>query len=441
VAFLIEKLTQRIFGSWGNFRGSMAKKFRVLKRTAFFILINFLGTTVPKNAHAVADFGNAAVLPVGRYQTTFRFGNVSDIQDKFSSGGILQSPSRMNQRFDNAFLMKDPEFQKLAKIIDEQLLPHQKPSKDIDMGSLEFAGDAQVSYFVPQIARGMTSNWSIGLAVPIIKYQSDIHTMNGGVNTARGVLSGVTTKPDIGGLQMVSNGPSALFAHKLITNGYREISNRDESFMGDIAIGSSLKLYDTRYLDFFLLNQLTLPTGPKDNPDDLLDLPIFGKTEFQTVLYTNLDVTNWLELGMGVSYTWGITDDIQKRVPANADDKIPPASSKESLEKDPGDAYGIQVASMFKLSSYWQAGTGYEMRIKGKDKYSGSRGSRYDLLEKDTDEEAHIGKFKITYTTIEGFLQGDEKIPYSLTYAFADHFAGRNVERQLTHEVLLKLYF
>src|SRR5690606_23884578 len=141
-----------------NFRGLMSKTSNVLKRTIIFILFISVILTVPKKSHAVADFGNAGVLPVGRHQTIFRFGNVSGIQDKFDDSGILRSPSRMNKRFDNNFLMKDPQFQRLAKVIDEQLLPHQKPSKDIDAGLLEISGKANVSYFVPQIARGITSN-------------------------------------------------------------------------------------------------------------------------------------------------------------------------------------------------------------------------------------------------------------------------------------------
>jgi hypothetical protein len=429
-----------------KFGGLMFNRVVVFNKTTFFIIIFLVLISSTRHVYAVADFGTAAVLPVDRHQTIFRFGNVSGIQDKFNKQGVLQSPSRMNQRFDNTFLMKNPEFQKLAHVID-QLLPNQKPSKDIDLGSLEFKGDASVSYFSPQIARGITSNWSLGIAIPIVRYNSDVRAENGGVNTAKGILAGLSDKmneagSDIGSaVEDLNGGPRVQFANQLELNSYKPLSERNEQFLGDIVLGSSLKLYDTKFVDFYLLNQLTLPTGPKDDPDDLVDLNIFGKTQFQTVLYTNYDIWRWLELGLGLSYNWGITDDIEKRVPRSEEDSLPPAYTKENLKKNPGDSVGIQFASIARLSDYIHVGAGYEVYFKQKDRYYGDRGSRYDLLEKNTDSEASIAKFKFTYSTLDGFLKGDEKIPYSVTYAFADHVSGKNVERELNHELLFKFYF
>src|SRR5690606_3105079 len=125
----------------------------------------------------------------------------------------------------------------------------------------------------------------------------------------------------------------------------KSVSGRDNQFLGDIVLGSSLRLYNTRIVDFYLLNQLTLPTGPKDDPDDLIDFSVLGKTNFQTTLFTNYNLVRWLELGLGVSYTIGIKDDIVKRVPRAENDVIPPASTKESLDKDPGDSVGLQIVS------------------------------------------------------------------------------------------------
>jgi hypothetical protein len=208
-----------------------------------------------------------------------------------------------------------------------------------------------------------------------------------------------------------------------------------------MVLGSSLRLYNARFVDFYLLNQLTLPTGPKDDPDDLVDLNIFGKTNFQTMLFTNYNFVRWMELGVGIGYTWGITDDIVKRVPRSEDDALPPESTKETLDKDPGDAVNVQFASNFITSDYIHFGFGYEWNDKKADKYTGHRNLRYDLLEKDSNTKSEVAKFKLTYSTLNGFLQGTEKIPYSVVYAFADTVRGENIEREMTHELLLKFYF
>ncbi len=428
----------------------MLNKFCVLKRTTFIFTISFAVLAVHKKTHAVADFGNPGVLPQGRYQMTFRFGNTSEIQDKFNSQGTLQSPSRMNKRFDNKFLMSQPKFQGFAKILDEQILPSQKPSVKIDPGSVEFKGNAQVDYFVPQLARGMTKNWSLGFGIPLVRYKSDISMQNRGINTAPGVLKGAASPEKFKDLsksmaaeaQALIDGPSALVANQLRENNFRSISERDERFMGDIVLGSSLKLYDSKSVDLYMLNNLTLPTGPKDDPDDMIDLNIFGKTQLQNVFFANLETYKWLELGVGVFYTWGIPDDFEKRVPESENDFIPRESSKETVRKDPGDAVGAQFYSQVKLSDYYQIGAGYEVARKQADKYRGGNpSSRYDLLEKDTDSNYQIAKFKFTYSTVDGFLRDEVKIPYSITYAFADHISGKNVERELTHEFLMKFYF
>lgn len=437
-----------------KFLGFMIRKKIVLNRTTFFIFLILLAMTVSifghmQFAYAVADFGNPGVLPVGRHQVTFRMGQVSEIQDKFNSSGTLQSPSRMNKRMDNKFLMKQPEFRAFVKMMKEHMLPNVDLEKEADAGAVEFEGNATVDYFAPQIARGITQNWSVGIAIPLVRYQSDIQAYNAGVNTLKTQLPTAVDPAKSGqlnkkmGRQMNSmvDGPKSLMRDKLQGAKFKPVSMRDEQFMGDIVLGSSLRLVDTKRVDFYLLNQLTLPTGPKDDADDMLDLNIFGKTQLQTILFTNYDVSKWLELGVGVSYTWGIEDDIVKRVPRFKGDDIPPYSTRETLDKDPGDAVGAQLYSNVKLTDYYHVGAGYEMSRQQADNYSGSKGSRYDLLEKNTDKTSGIAKFKVTYSAVEGFMRGVEKIPYSVTYAFADHLYGKNVEREMTHELLLKFYF
>jgi len=439
---------------WGKFQGFMIRKKIVLNRTTFFIFLNFVAFTVSNFvqldfARAVADFGNPGVLPVGRHQVTFRMGQVSEIQDKFNNGGTLQSPSRMNKRMDNKFLMSQLDFQAFAKMMKQHVLPNVDIEKEADMGAVEFKVDANVDYFAPQIARGISQNWSVGIAIPLVRYQSDIQAYNTGVNTLKTMIpayfepekSQELNKKQSRQIKAMVNGPKSAMADKFEAAKYKPISLREEQFMGDIVLGSSLRLVDTKNVDFYLLNQLTLPTGPIDDADDMLDLNIFGKTQLQTKLFTNFDVYHWLELGVGVSYTWGIEDDIVKRVPRFEGDYIPPYSTRETLDKDPGDTVGAQLYSNVKLSDYYHIGAGYEMGRKQADNYSGSRDSRYDLLEKNTDTTFGIAKFKATYSAVDGFMRGVEKIPYSVTYAFADHVYGKNVERELTHEVLLKFYF
>jgi len=403
-------------------------------------------------ANAAADFGPAALLPKGRYQAVVRFGDVSHIQQKYSSSGELQGPERMNKRFSNEFLRKIPDAKRLIHLMNSQN-PRKAEGDALDMGELMVQGKAKVDYIAPQLARGMTSKWTLGMAIPVVNYKSDVTTANGGVNNAAELLNEYADDRNLGLIsegikpalvKAVKQGPSQ--ATSVIMNSsdyhYREISPRNEQFMGDVIVGSVYQIYTSPKWDLYLTNELTLPTGPKQDPDDLLSLPIFGKTALKNTLYNNFPVNYWLTFGLGLSYTWNIPDQMTKRVPRYDGDFLPPDSTKENLDRDPGDSVGFQLASIFKLTDYFDLGAGYEMEFRGKDRYSGGKGtSRYDLLENNTGQEAQYVKLKLTYSTVTSYFNGTSKIPYQVTYAFADMVGGVNIERQFTNELLLKFYF
>jgi hypothetical protein len=426
---------------WG-FGGKMFPYTIVKRGTTIWLLMQlFCGLKV----QAAADFGPAAVLPKGRFQAVVRVGNASDIENKYNSSGTLMSPSRMNVRLDNSFLRKNSAGMNKALDQINALDPARKLGDQADLGELNVKGSADVNYMAPQLAYGMTSRWTVGVGVPIINFKSDVHLEQSGVNTLPAILSNVgnvSQKENAELIAAAKKGPAAAANFLLQKQGIKAVDERDENFLGDVILGSVVKIYDSRYWSFFLLNNLELPTGPADDPDDLVDLNIFGRTNLSNTFYANLDVNYWLQFGFGVGYTWGIPDHIVKRVPKSENDFAPPLSSKEKLGRDPGDTITLNLATQMKATDVLEFGVGYELGYKTADKYdTGSQNLRYDLLEKDTYEEFHVAKFKISYTTVSSYLNGKSKIPMSVTYAVSDIFAGKNIERQLSNELLLKLYF
>jgi len=426
----------------GRFVGQKYMHFFALRGLILCLFVSsFFGVT----AWSAADFGTAGVLPKGRFQAVVRFGNVQDIQNKYNDSGTLQSPSRMNVRLDNNFLRNNSAEMRKALDLINSIDPG--TGNQVDLGELNITGQADVNYIAPQLAYGMTSRWTLGVAIPIVNLRSDVHFENRGVNTASAVFNRVgdiaQAKPEMQAqMEMIKQGPEATVNGVLQQQGFKKVSARDQTFMGDIVIGSSIKLYESRYWSFFLLNNLNLPTGPADDPDDLVDLNIFGKTNLANTLYANLDVNYWLQFGFGVGYVLGIPDHVTKRVPRSEGDFAPPENTKEKLSRDPGDTYNIQATSIVKLSDIWELGGGYEFGYKTQDRYrSGNQTARYDLLEKNTDQNYQIARFKVSYTTVSSYLGGKSKIPFIVTYAVSDIFAGKNIERQLNNEVLLKLFF
>ncbi len=422
---------------WGLFGGLMNFKMLV----AMVLIASFEHVVF-----AAADFGPARVLPKGRYQVTFRFGETSHISEKFSESGSLQNPARLNQRFDKDFLLKNsPELGKLLKFLNKTY-PNLKPGDQLDMGALNFEGDAAARYIVPQFSRGMTSKWSLGIALPFVDYKTSLRATSSGVNTSSSVL-GVNSGNNgemsdvLGKAQKLMANSVAAFNSISDNRGYKRVEPREDSIVADLIIGSSYQVFETPKFDIYFINLLTLPTGPKDDPDDLTDLNVFHKTSLKNTLYANYRPLYWVELGLGAYYTAQFQDEVVRRVPTSSEDALPEASTKELLDKDPGDKLGIETSVTVTPFDNFETGLGYDYETKQSDKYKGSRGMRYDLLENGTSTVSHIGRFKMSYTTLSSFVGGKSDVPYSITYAYSDIFSGKNVEREQTHEMLLKFYF
>lgn len=396
---------------------------------------------------AVADFGIPRVLPKGRHQVTLRFGEESHLSEKFDGGGALFSAQRMNQRFDKDFLLRQsPELGQLVDFIDK-LYPHANASKDLDLGALTFEGDVQARYMAPQIARGITARWSLGVAIPFVNYKTTVSPRNNGHNSTPDFFktlsqNNMELNPKIGEAEaLLADGPRGVFNSITDQRMYSRIEPRNYSFLADIVVGSVYEIYRKGMLSLHALNTLTLPTGPKDDPDDLVDLNVFHKTTLKNTFYAGLAPSPYFEFGLGISYAFQFADKREARVPSSEDDLIPDENSKENLNRKLGDFYGIETAVIWTPYERIEFGLGYDYERKESDRYSGNRGLRYDLLERETSSESHVLRLKTSYSTVGSFIGGKSTIPYSLTYAFSDYVKGVNIEREKTHEVLFKFYF
>lgn len=411
-------------------------------------LVGTIGLFLTNLDRAHADFGTAAVLPKGRHQVSFQFGSKLNVHEKFNAAGSLNDISRMNKRMDNAYLKSIPQFKEAFEIIN-QMFPNQKIAERFDPGTLEFRGSAKFNYFAPQIARGITNRWTLGVGIPIVTFKSNVNPHNGGINRTSDEFSKIASPDKIKNLhedlaymqELFAGGPKALFTTFTRSEGYNDVKDMESTFIGDIIIGSIYHLSDTKYWDVYIQNYLNLPTGPEDDPDNLVDPSVFHKRKLETHIYNNIYLGRKLQLGASVGYSWNINDTIVKRVPANEGDVLPVKSSKEKLDRNPGDEVILRTDLIIGPFYNTEIGLGYEKTFQESDRYSGIRGQRYDLLEKDTDSETDVLKFKISYTTVDSFMQGISRVPLSFTYAYSDIIEGKNVEREVTHELIMKMYF
>ncbi len=391
---------------------------------------------------AASGFNAPDVLPGGRRMVSMRQGWVSQIEQKFSSEGQLQSLSQLSRiNFDYERLSGiRPEITELRDVLNS--FGNFGIGNDIHLGRIDINLKPEVSYSVPTVAFGVTDALTIGLGIPIISYKNRVRLdrVEGNVNQLKEIYGGVNAELD-GALKELDVDIVGEFKSYLRERGYKEVRSQNKSYMGDIQVAA---LYafpwgkDTINLSTTTIN---LPTGPADDPDDILDLGIFGETYVEQELLASVQVIPSYFIRTGASYRLTLPDETIARVPLNEEDELPDVSQKENLSRDLGDTIRVFSSIHHKFLKFFEWGFGYEYIGRSQDSYSGERGSRYDLLAADTESSRHMMKFGISFNTIDYYLETKSLLPMFLELRVSDIFRGTNINRQLTQELILQIYF
>lgn len=400
-------------------------------------------------SEAQADFGVGATLPKGVRVFSFRYNYVSGFTEEFDSSGTLKALDRYNIQMDAAAIrtLSPSSYALLNSVLNTQTFPNLAPASALNIGQLNFNGNSSLNVFVPTIGYGLTKTWSIGLAVPIATHSSDVTIGQSGYNNTRDIFgqisanTGALTPAMAMAEADLSRGAAYVFNKERTRLGYKEVKPFENKFMGDVVIGSRTKLSERGPWSLYMVHDLNLPTGPEDDPDDLLDLPVFHLFYLDNGLMQNLIVSPAVALGLGVRYRMNFPDQITVRVPEQAGRPLVSPERKERVERNIADELAIQAVSVVSLAPDFKVAGAFEAAFKGKNEFSGGRGYNYNVLSENTDGYFGKIKFKTTYTRVEHFQKTRSGIPFELSYSFSDSVMGRNYDRQLMHEVIGTVYF
>lgn len=385
---------------------------------------------------------SADVLPAHVNSPAIRFGTISGIGERYTANGSLVTLSDYNSIvFDAAKLAQiEPRVSQLVSVLNQ--FGKQNMGDALTLGTLHLDINPQVNYIAPVHAFGLTKKWTVGVGVPVIKYTNDISLYQSGSNLEqiRAQAGGLSSQLD-SAFDELSVGLVQQAQKELASKGYLPLENHRETFIGDVQVASLYQLYNDATYGVLSKTMLGLPTGPKDDPDDLADLGSFGYASVeQSILGTYRPRANWrLSAKAGVRYT--LPDRIEKRVPRDDQDSLPDASTKETVSRSTGILGSIGASTSYFFLRRWSAGLGMDFLAKASDSYSGSRGGRYDLLSRETNSSATRMRVGLTYDTISAYFAKAALIPAVISYEFSDTIRGFNVERQTVHELTLTLFF
>lgn len=378
-------------------------------------------------------------LPVGVNSASVRIGTVSGIDQRFASDGSLLSLGDYKAvQFTAQNLARfNARAQQLIQALNR--FGSQELGNNINLGVLKPDSKIDVTYYAPVYARGLTDKWTLGLGIPVVNYKNKISfsQVNSNLDYYRNQLSGLT--PDLDSVLNVNlaNETQATLRER----GYREIEDHNETFIGDVQVGSLYRLIGDNWNGVLYSATLGLPTGPKFNADDLAALNVFGRTSFENKLLWSNMLNRSLELVPYVSYLYNFQDQITARVPLDEDDVLPDQKAKENVHRQVGNSATIGGDLIYSLDEQFSMGGGYSLTGKGRDQYSGGQGRRYDLLGQNTNSRSHKVNAQINYSTIKSYSKKTSFMPAIISYNYQDTIAGSNVERRTTNELTLMMFF
>jgi hypothetical protein len=111
------------------------------------------------------------------------------------------------------------------------------------------------------------------------------------------------------------------------------------------------------------------------------------------------------------------------------------------VRRNIGDTITIGTAANYSLYDSFSVAGGYEYVRKAADRYAGDRGTRYDLLMKDSSSQAHRLRAGIYYDTIALYKRTKSFPPLQLGFEVTNTVAGENVDRQMINELTLTMFF
>lgn len=405
------------------------------------ILISLMLLAAPLS-HAM---DSTEILPVGIHSPAMRFGFVSGVDSKYTADGSVMSLNEINTvNFDAAQLARiDPEVTTLVNVLNQ--FSQQQLGSQINLGTLRVETEPSVRYIAPIYARGITDRLTLAVAVPVVFYENKL-TMNQSASNVNAVCAQFKSLqedfPDLkDACQRLDVKVVDAARDEIKKQGFKPIQDRKETVMGDAQLVGLWKAHESGETSTTLRTTLTLPTGQKNDPDDLADLGIFGLTAVEPALLFNYLPWNRIRLALKAGYKFVVPDHPTMRVPGGEGDILPGTQTKERISRNIGDSLLFGGAVNLAITSAITLAGGYEFSHKFADTFAGARGARYDLLARNTKAQSHKLRAAISYDTIALYQRTKSVPPLKLDYEIANTVAGMNSERQMVNELSLTMFF
>ena len=385
------------------------------------------------------------VLPKGVNSPSLRFGYVDGLDTQYSSTGKLESlHDRMSIEFDTKQLIKvKQDSARLIQTLNSFGLGQY--GNDLHLGILHIDSKPKLQYAAAVHGWGISDKWTMGVGFPVLHYQNEISISHEGSNADqfRREFYGIHRDLDDGLVKVENASRNVIteFNSSMTEKGYKPLASKNETLFGDVQVASMYQLYRNRSIALTYKAQLTLPTGKPADPDDLASLDLFGRTSLENTLLSSFKIARNWSFNAKSGLTYFFQDSVTKRVPLNSSEQLVGPEGRENVTRQLGSSYLLGSSINWDMTSRWGVGVGYEYKQKQADSYSGSRNRAYSILAENSDSNSQLSRFGVTYSTVKAYLAKVVQIPFLVNFEISDTFSGKNVQRQLTSELSMVMFY
>lgn len=394
----------------------------------------------------LSSAGRTELLPKGVWGLNLQYGSFDRLAYRFNDQGIYQRLDTKNTfQIDAKQLAKlDPDAKRLIKALDA--LSPQGLGSNLSLGSLIVQARPEVSYWAPAVAYGIKDDWTMGFALPVIRYKSKIEVKRSShnVEATRQAVAGLSPEIDDGLTQLANVDLVRAFRTTLEDKGYAPLENQEREFLGDVQIMSLWNFYGTKSTHFQYRAILELPTGPESDPDDLTDLGAFHNLSLENRGVVDKKfgwLSDKLTFSGEIAGKVYAPKSMVQRVPENEEDSLPGEETKESVTRQWAYGYSLGGWVSTEISQWLSAYFGSKHFWSDAERYTGKEGNRYDLLgQKEESSSTHI-MVGVDLSTVDAFFRKQLAVPFNLNYEYSLAVTGKNIEDRGQHTVWLQVFY
>lgn len=394
------------------------------------------------SAGAVFAFDNTATLPAGINGPQIRSGFISDLNQKYdSSGQLVYLGDTKSINFDMTTLQKvAPDITQLSNAL--KAFSNQDIGSNITLGTLHVDAVPVIQYYAPIFARGITTNWTLGVGLPIIHYQNSVKFTQVGSNIPyyQSQFSGLSTTLD-SAFARLNQDLTVQAQSQIVAKGYAPVGNRDETFIGDMQLVSAYRFIETPSTSMSFKTTFTLPTGPGYDDRDLVALNYFHQTSIENSLVLNHVHTHGITTSALLGFKLPFAEKLLMRIPSTLDETLPGLDREQTVSRQQGRTLLSGLGVSWDLNDAWNFTSGATYSEKNSDSISNTTSGTTEGLTSNTGSQSVTTKIGANYSSVRAFYRKEIPVPFMISALLNDTIYGMNTPRITEVDLTVMMFF